>query len=132
MPQRQPDDEDTDMDRQQIGRAAEDTAVAFLESKGIDILMRNYRRRAGELDVVAREGNILIIAEVRTRSSAVFGGAAASVDSRKRMRLLRAAAQLLQQRKDLARLPVRFDIIVVRARSSANTQVEWIRHAFTA
>jgi putative endonuclease len=118
------------MDRQQIGRAAEDAAVTFLESQGVEILLRNFRRRLGELDVVARERDTLVIAEVRTRSSNVFGGAAASVGFQKQSRLTRAATQLLQQRKDLAKLRVRFDVIVVHDPTSAQPRVEWIKHAF--
>ena len=75
--------------------------------------MRNYRRRGGELDVVAREGDVLVIGEVRTRSSESFGGAAASVDGWKQHKIVRAATQLLQQHKDLAQLRVRFDVLVV-------------------
>jgi putative endonuclease len=114
------------MDRQQIGRAAEDAAVAFLESHGLAVLLRNFRRRAGELDVVARERDTLVIVEVRTRSGELFGGAGASVDFRKQAKLRRAAAQLLQQRKDLAALRVRFDVIAIDSKG-----IEWIKHAFT-
>jgi putative endonuclease len=120
------------MDRQQIGQAAEDAAVVFLEAHGVSVLLRNFRRRAGELDVVARERDTLIIVEVRTRASNTFGGAAASVGLRKQRRLLRAAEQLLQQRKDLARLRARFDVVVVHEPTSANPRVEWIKHAFAA
>ena len=114
------------MDRQQIGHAAEDAAVVFLESQGLEILYRNFRRRAGELDIVARHGDELIIVEVRKRSSEKFGGAAASVDFRKQAKLRRAAALLLQQRKDLAALRVRFDVVAI-----GPTGIEWIKHAFT-
>ena len=114
------------MDRQQIGQAAEDAAVVFLESQGLEILYRNFRRRAGELDIVARHGDELIIVEVRTRSSEKFGGAAASVDFRKQAKLRRAAALLLQQRKDLAALRVRFDVVAI-----GPAGIEWIKHAFT-
>ena len=114
------------MDRQQIGQAAEDAAVVFLESQGLEILYRNFRRRAGELDIVARHGAELIIVEVRTRSSEKFGGAAASVDFRKQTKLRRAAALLLQQRKDLAALRVRFDVVAI-----GPAGIEWIKHAFT-
>src|SRR5690242_16542648 len=67
-----------------LGRAAEDIAAKFLASQGLSILHRNFRRRLGELDLVARDGAELVIVEVRTRSSSKFGGAAASIDSRKR------------------------------------------------
>jgi putative endonuclease len=114
------------MDRQQIGRAAEDAAIAYLESQGVEIIARNFRRRLGELDVIARERDTLIIVEVRKRSSNRFGGAAASVDLRKQVRLQRAAAQLLQQRRDLGRLRVRFDVVAITP-----TGIDWIKHAFT-
>jgi len=94
--------------------------------------MRNYRRKNGELDVVARDGDVLVIGEVRTRSSEAFGGAAASVDGWKRHKIIRAATQLLQQRKDLAQLRVRFDVLVIHDATSGAPTVEWIKHAFEA
>ena len=116
--------------KQLIGQAAENIAADFLRAQGLDILERNYLRRMGELDIVARDRDVLVIAEVRTRSSDRYGGAAASVDSRKQQRLIRTASQLLQQRKDLAQLRVRFDVVVVSEMEAGCGRVEWIRHAF--
>jgi putative endonuclease len=114
------------MERQRIGQAAEHAAVDFLKSRGVAIILRNFRLRLGELDIVARDGDALTIVEVRNRSGNRFGGAAASVDARKQIKLKRAAALLLQQRPDLSALPVRFDVIAVTP-----TGIEWIKHAFT-
>jgi putative endonuclease len=116
--------------RQVTGQAAEDIAADFLRAAGLEILERNYRRRLGELDLVAREGDVLVIAEVRTRASNAYGGAAASVDVWKQRKLIRATAQLLQQRTDLGRLRVRFDVMVVTDPSAPKPGVEWIKHAF--
>jgi putative endonuclease len=116
--------------RQRAGQRAEQLAAEFLRAQGCEILERNYRRRLGELDLIARERGVLVIAEVRTRASAAFGGAAASVDRRKQQRIARAALQLLQQRADLARLPVRFDVLVVSGLEEPEPRIEWIRHAF--
>ncbi|MBV8404380.1 MAG: YraN family protein, partial [Gammaproteobacteria bacterium] len=66
-------------ERQQRGARAEQLAVEYLRAAGCEILHCNYRRRLGELDIVARAGEVLVIAEVRTRSSDAWGGAAASV-----------------------------------------------------
>ena len=112
--------------RQLLGQKAEDLAVEFLRAQGLEILERNFRRRLGELDIVAREGDTLVIVEVRMRTSDRFGGAAASVDPHKQQRLVRAAAQLLRQRGDLSHLRARFDVVVV----SVGGAVEWLRHAF--
>lgn len=116
--------------RQRLGNRAEDAAASFLQAQGALVLLRNYRCRCGELDIVAQLGNgELAIIEVRTRSSAAYGGAAASVDAGKRQRLIRAASRLLQQRKDLARLRARFDVIVV-SDPWGEARIEWIKHAF--
>ncbi len=118
--------------RQRIGNKAEDAATAYLRAQGALILLRNYRCRCGELDIVARVGNCeLAIVEVRTRSSSAYGGAAASVTAGKRQRLIRAASRLLQQRRDLARLRARFDVIVVTDPCGEAPRIEWIKHAFS-
>jgi putative endonuclease len=116
------------MDRQQIGRAAEDRAAAVLQAAGFEILLRNYRCRAGELDIVARKAALLVIAEVRCRSRDDYGGAAASVTVRKQLRIVRASRHLLARHRALAQLPVRFDVLVPRA----DGEVDWIRAAFAA
>jgi putative endonuclease len=116
--------------QQRIGQLAEDIAAEFLRARGLQILERNYRRRLGEIDIIARDGDVLIIAEVRTRASNRYGGAAASVDGRKQQRLVRAAGQLLQQRKDFAHLRARFDVLVVSEIGAASPKVDWLQHAF--
>jgi putative endonuclease len=119
--------------RQRLGLRAEDVAAAYLEAQGARILLRNYRCRLGELDIVAQLGaSELAIVEVRTRSSDAYGGAAASVDAGKRQRLVRAAHRLLQQRRDLAALRARFDVIVVTDPLGDAPRIEWIQHAFSA
>jgi putative endonuclease len=118
--------------KQLTGMAAEYIAADYLREQGLEILQRHYLRRLGELDIVARDpqGGVLVIAEVRARASDRFGGAAASVDFRKQQRLVRAAHQLLQQRRDLARLRVRFDVICVSELGGNPPRVDWIRQAF--
>ena len=119
--------------RQSVGLRAENAAADYLQAQGAQILLRNYRCRCGELDIIAKLGDDeLAIVEVRTRSSSAYGGAAASVDAGKRRRLVRAASLLLQRRSDLARLRARFDVIVVCDPCSDAPRIEWIKHAFSA
>jgi len=113
-----------------LGRAAEAIAARFLASHGLEIALRNFRRRRGEIDLVARDGNVLVIVEVRTRSTQKFGGAAASVDWRKRTRIVRAAHLLLRKHAEYAQLRIRFDVIVVFNALAENPHVQWIKHAF--
>ena len=132
----------THPDRGELGRSAEDLAVAHLEAAGAQILLRNFRRHTGELDIIAQQGSTLLVVEVRLRSRADYGGAAASVDAIKQRKIIRTTEQLLQTRRDLARWPVRFDVVVVTPTPGGPTstggpmdrsgawQIEWIRHAF--
>jgi putative endonuclease len=113
------------MDRRQSGALAENTAAAFLEAQGFRIVARNFLRRIGELDVVARTGDLLVIAEVRTRASDRFGGAAASIGWRKQRRIAATASLFLNQHPELRHCRVRFDVLVVR-----DGRVEWLPHAF--
>jgi len=118
--------------RHRIGQRAEDLAAAYLQAQGAAIVLRNYRCRCGELDIVARFGaRELAIVEVRTRSSNAYGGAAASIDAGKRQRLVRAASLLLQQRRDLARLRARFDVVIVGDPFAEAPEISWIKHAFS-
>ena len=115
------------MDRRETGSRAENSACAFLESHGFSIVTRNFLRRVGELDVVARAGDLLVIAEVRTRASDEYGGAAASIGHAKQRRIAATAGLLLQRHPELRRCRVRFDVIVVRDGS-----IDWLKHAFDA
>jgi putative endonuclease len=115
-----------------LGSRAEAVAAEYLQARGLRILERNYRRRLGEIDLVALDDTVLVIAEVRTRSSDAFGGAAASIDGRKQQRIIRASAQLLQQHREYARLPVRFDVLIVVDPLGDAPTVTWLRHAFEA
>ena len=111
------------------GARYEDAAAAWLESNGLRILVRNFRSRAGELDIVALDRDCVVFVEVRSRAHARFGGAAASVGPRKRERLLRTAQGFLQRHPALATLPCRFDVL---AYEQAATRPRWIRAAFSA
>jgi putative endonuclease len=118
--------------RQESGRRAKELATQFLADQGLEILERNYRRRRGELDIVARDERVLVVAEVRTRASAAFGGAAASVGWRKRQRITRTAQALLQQHPEFACLAARFDVLLVSDPLSSAPGIEWLQHAFEA
>ncbi len=120
------------MDRRQQGIAAEIAAREFLIARGLKPLLENYRCRLGELDLVLRDRDVLVIVEVRQRGSGRFGGAGASIDPFKRRRIVRASQHLLLTRRDLRRLPVRFDVIAIDASAPIANSIRWIRGAFDA
>ncbi|MEI2417800.1 YraN family protein [Orrella sp. JC864] len=116
---------------QRQGRASEDQALRLLCRAGLQPLARNLRCRAGEIDLVMREGDVLVFVEVRHRASDRYGGAAASVAAAKQERLARAAAFFLPQlalRHWGARTPAcRFDVV-----AAGPGGITWIRAAFEA
>ncbi len=114
-----------------LGRRSEELAAAYLEAQGLSILHRNFRRRFGEIDLVARDRKDLVIVEVRARSSTAYGGAIASIDSRKRQRIVRTASLLLQRYRELSRMRVRFDVVLI-SYANGTPAVQWIRQAFEA
>jgi putative endonuclease len=112
--------------RAAAGAAAEALAASFLAQHGLTIVERNWRRRCGELDIVARDGETLVFVEVRLRRGGDFGGAAASITAAKRARVVAAAGLYL------ARLPhtppCRFDAVLLDALDPA--RIEWLRDVF--
>jgi putative endonuclease len=109
------------------GTAAEDLALHYLEARGLTLVTRNFRCRAGELDLIMRDGEQLVFVEVRSRRHARYGTPAESVTRTKQQRLLRAEALYLQRWH--LDLPCRFDVVAI-LEPSGKPQVEWIRDAF--
>lgn len=99
-------------ERADKGQAAEDLAVRYLQKRGLQVLARNYRKRRGELDIVAREGNTLCIVEVRSRNRSSPYLPEASLSSRKIQSLTRTTQALIQKYR-LGHVPVRLDLLVV-------------------
>lgn len=72
-----------------LGKRGEDLAVEFLQKKGLQILERNWRCMYGELDIVAKDGEVLVFVEVKTRSSVSCGHPLESLNAKKILRLRR-------------------------------------------
>lgn len=95
----------------QRGRQGEGLAAWWLRLKGYRVLARNFRGGGGEIDLIVRRGAILAMVEVKTRSDLV--SASEALGPRQRARIVRATEAFLQQRPQLARLSLRFDVILV-------------------
>lgn len=108
------------------GPDAEKVAADYLAQQGLTLTARNYRCRFGEIDIIAEEGTTLVFAEVRSRSSSRYGGAAESITATKQLRILRAARHYLAHAGRQARC--RFDVLLIEGDPPA---IEWIRDAFS-
>src|SRR5256885_13677896 len=76
-----------------LGRAGEKAAADLLKRKGYEVVGAGFAARRGELDLVCRRGDDLVVVEVKTRSTATFGAPADAVGARKRRALMSAAAE---------------------------------------
>ncbi len=113
--------------KQVRGKRGESQALDYLRRQGMALVMRNYRCRGGELDLIMRDGANLVFVEVRARSSARFGGAAASVTAAKRRRMTIAAAHYLMIHRIDA--PCRFDVVTLDGPGD-DPVLNWIPAAF--
>jgi putative endonuclease len=98
--------------RQRIGARGELLASVWYVARGYEVLDRNWRCSAGEIDLVLRKGPTLVVCEVKTRSSVLYGSPAEAVTGAKRARLRRLAARWLMDH-DVHAPNVRFDMAAV-------------------
>lgn len=99
------------INKRTVGNKYEDIASNYLISAGYKILARNFRKRGGEIDIVANDGNTLVFVEVKYRSSGGSGKAAEAVDYRKQVQISKMAAYYMSCYAVPLSTPIRFDVI---------------------
>ncbi len=117
--------------RQLRGQQGEALAAAFLKVQGYLILKTNVRYPVGEIDIIARDGDVLCFVEVRSTASDAWGGPFASVTEAKQRKIIRAARWYLASQK-VEPTFIRFDVLGILWTNPANPQIELIRAAFDA
>jgi putative endonuclease len=116
--------------RQSLGELGETLACDELRRRGYAILERRYRTRYGEIDIVARHGDVLVFVEVKARVGDTFGSGAEAVTGYKQRRVARMAADFLARRR-LTDRPCRFDVVSV-AMGLEHPRIEVFVDAFGA
>ena len=110
----------------QTGDAWESTARDWLLSKGLHFIAANVRERGGEIDLIMKDGQVIVFVEVRFRQSSRFGGAAASVTLAKQHKLLQTAhLWLARHNGSFDTVDCRFDVIAF-----TGNEIEWLKNAF--
>lgn len=113
-----------------IGAKFEKRAELLLRDNGLHTLARNFRCKAGEVDLIMEDGDVVVFVEVRYRRDSSFGGPFASITRAKQQRLIRAAAQYLATTPELTNRNCRFDAVGVTGQG-AQVTFDWIRDAFS-
>lgn len=111
--------------KDELGRYGEEVAVRHLERSGLQILDRNWRCSAGEIDIVARAGAVVVICEVKTRSGIGFGTPLEAVTARKAARLRDLALRWLSERGRSFK-EIRFDAIGVLRSPDGAVSIEHV------
>ncbi|HNW58459.1 MAG TPA: YraN family protein [bacterium] len=114
--------------QQRVGRAGEDQAARYLEQQGCTILARNFRTRHGEIDLIARDHQVLLFVEIKTCSADSFGRPESWVTPLKQRRIAGAALTWIHQ-NHCENQDCRFDVIAIDLRQGEGG-LQHIRDAF--
>ncbi|KMO87443.1 hypothetical protein AB840_02515 [Megasphaera cerevisiae DSM 20462] len=118
------------MNYKELGMLGENAAADFLcRKKGYTIVCRNYRSSAGEIDMIAQDGNTLVFVEVKTRKTTEYGRPAEAVERRKQHKIAIMAKSYLA-RYGLWSMPCRFDVVEVMPDCRTGFVINHIIHAF--
>ncbi len=120
------DNDTTSESSKAIGSRAEEAAARFLQKRGLVVLARNFYCRGGEIDLVCRDGKVLVFVEVRLRRNAAYGGAGTSITPAKQRRIILAAQHYLLA-NTANECNCRFDCVLLDGEN-----LQWIRDAFSA
>jgi len=116
------------MQKKELGKKGEDVAVRFLKKHGYHILQRNYTCKMGEMDIIAKERDMLVFVEVKTRTSTTFGLPQLAVNPRKQKQLSKVALNFLKE-KQLREPKARFDVVAVLF-VNQEAEIDLIKDAF--
>lgn len=111
------------------GAAIEHIAAQWLGRQGLTLITQNHHVKGGELDLVMRDGDILVFIEVKHRTTTRYGHPLEAVTYQKQQRLVRAARLYLARGGDSS--PCRFDILAITGKPP-NLDFQWVKAAFDA
>lgn len=112
----------------QVGSAFEGVACAFLEAQGLNIIEKNFHRRFAEIDIIAKDKDMLCFIEVRSRKDSRYGGPAETVNLAKQGKIIRAASAYLQ--KLCPPIPMcRFDVVAIEG-ALDRPKITYFKNAF--
>jgi putative endonuclease len=118
--------------RQVTGSLGEEFAASYLRSSlGWEIVVRNWRCRAGELDIVAIDGSCLVVVEVRTRRGVEPGAVAEAVTTRKLRQVYRVIRFFLSQFRQYRNQSIRVDVVALRFRGKDVQELIHVKNALT-
>ena len=111
------------------GGAGEDLAAAVLVKKGFRLIERNYRYGKGEIDIIAKDGDLLVFIEVKARKNLEFGPPELAITRGKQNQIKKIAAAYLYE-KEIKDTQCRFDVVAIQFMPKQNPKINHIKNAF--
>ncbi len=111
-----------------LGSRGEDIAISHLRGMGYKIIDRNYRGKLGEVDIIAKDKDILVFVEVKTRKNGSFGSPKMAVTERKKRQLSKVALEYLKM-SGLSDVRCRFDVVAIQL-DRGREGIEVVKNAF--
>jgi len=116
-------------ERSALGRLGEDKATEFLAGLGYEIITRNYRCKSGEIDIIARDIDCYVFAEVKSRRNTLFSAPSEAVDIRKQRKIINSCRQYLID-NGMDEVSCRFDVVEVYFNNGKPVRVSHLPGAF--
>lgn len=112
-----------------VGGRGEDIAVDYLTNKNFEIIERNYHYGHGEIDIIAKDNDILVFIEVKTRKNLEFGPPELSITKNKQRQIKRIAEAYLFE-KEIKNTDCRIDVVAIMIKSKLPPKINHIKNAF--
>ena len=113
--------------RRNIGKVAEDLACEYLKDNNLCYVTSNYYCRLGEIDLIMKDGDVMVFIEVRYRCNSDYGDPLVTVTKSKQQKRVKTASHYLQKNNLLNRVSCRFDVITI---TEEVMKINWIKNAF--
>ena len=115
------------------GETAEQEACDYLRKNNLQLIIKNYRCKFGEIDLIMQDQQTLVFVEVRYRKNSHYGSGAESITQTKQNKLIKTASHYLQHTHQASHFSARFDVMSMSHATSTNeTKIDWIKDAFQA
>jgi len=114
------------MSKTDTGRKGEEQAAAALETAGMKILVKNFRSKTGEIDIIALDGDTIVFVEVKTWSNFGIEDLMYSIDIKKQRKIIKTAKFFLSENRKYSNMTIRFDVIFIQ-----NNSIKHLASAFT-
>ncbi len=119
----------TEKNKKDFGKEGEEIAAKYLEEKGFEIIKRNYQYGHGEIDIIAKDGEVLVFVEVKTRKTLEYGEPEYAI-TKKKILQIKKMAELYLYDKEIEEADCRFDVIAIILGSEGNPQITHYENAF--